>query len=98
MRDCQPPRQFGVVYFDEIFAYATVGFASLTSGEAVTVSTATAPPWAGLSGSTTWPSGPHAGCPLGHGHLRQGRAATPSAPTRRRAPGVPSLPASFPRA
>ncbi len=31
-----PLAQFGVVYFDEIFAYATVGFASLTSGEAVT--------------------------------------------------------------
>lgn len=32
-----PLEQFGVVYFDEISAHTTVGFASLTNGQAVTM-------------------------------------------------------------
>jgi hypothetical protein len=32
-----PLAQFGIVYFDEISAYTTAGFRSLTSGQAVTM-------------------------------------------------------------
>lgn len=45
-----PLAQFGVVDFDEISAYTTAGFASLTNGQAVQWWTATAPPWPGRSG------------------------------------------------